>query len=356
MSYLLAGDIGGTKTILRLVRVRRRRSASRLQVEAEERYASADYPDLVPLVRAFLAQAGIGAEMAIEAACFAVAGPVVDDRCRVTNLPWVLEADRLEAELRIPRVRLVNDFAAVAWGVPELVPEDLKTLQAVEPDPQAPIGVVGAGTGLGQAFLIPVDDGFRVYPTEGGHSDFAPRNLREFELAGYLREVSQIPRVSVERVVSGTGIRSIYEFLRSRDPAAEGEELRRIYALYEEQIGRRRKTVDLAAEVSKAAVEGSDPLAVKTMDLFVEAYGAEAGNLALKLLPYGGLYVAGGVGAKIVPLLESGRFLEAFREKGRMRPLMEKVPLHLILNPKVGLLGAARRAAELAGVKRGGGA
>ncbi|MDX1501561.1 MAG: glucokinase [Thermoanaerobaculia bacterium] len=352
MESLLAGDIGGTKTILRLV-ARSSDRVARPAVVGERRYASADFSDLVPMVRSFLESVGDG-RGAPAAACFAVAGPVVEGVCRVTNLPWVLAEERLAAELGMPRVRLINDFVAVAWGVPGLEPADLVTLQTGEHDPAAPVGVIGAGTGLGEAFLVPVDGGFHVFPTEGGHTDFAPRSQREFELASYLREVSQIPRVSVERVVSGTGIRSIYEFLRSRDPSAEGAELKRIYAAYEEEIGRRPKTVDLAAEVSRAALEGSDALAVKTMDLFVDAYGAEAGNLALKLLPYGGVYVAGGVVGKIVPLLRAGRFLEAFREKGRMRPLMERIPLHLVTNPKVGLLGAARCAALLPAVREGG--
>lgn len=343
MSDLLAGDIGGTKTILRLLAGR--------QVVLERRYASAEYADLAPIVLDFLqaAAAEQGAAPSVRAACFAIAGPVDDEACRVTNLPWVLHEARLEAELRIPNVRLINDFAAVGFGIPALEPGDLRTLQEGDPDPAAPIAVLGAGTGLGQGFLLPANGGHKVFPSEGGHADFAPRSAREFRLLSYLREAHGLTRVSVERVVSGSGIVSIYEFLRRSAPDRESPAMAATYARYLKELGRDDKTIDLAAEISKAAMAGKDFLSQETMDLFVSAYGAEAGNLALKLLPYGGLYVAGGITGKILPLLERGVFLEALREKGRMRPLVEKVPVHLVINPRVGLLGAARHAATLAG-------
>jgi len=352
MTTLLAGDIGGTKTILRWIDSVPGREDRRLphqEVLAERRYSSREFSDLVPMVRRFFAsvvEEG-GEEPRPEAACFGIAGPVVGNDSELTNLAWSLQGARLERELDVARVRLINDFAAVGYGALALGTDELHVLQEGEADPAAPIAVLGAGTGLGEGFVIPDDEGFRAFATEGGHTDFAPRSALEFQLLSYLQEAHHLTHVSVERVVSGMGIATIYEFLRDRDPERESPELSEVFRCWKTELGREKKSVDLAAEVSRAAIERRDPLAHEAMRLFVEAYGAEAGNLALKVLPYGGLYVAGGIAPKILPLLDDGGFLEAFRAKGRMRPLLERMPVHVVLEPKVGLRGAALRAAQL---------
>jgi len=236
----------------------------------------------------------------------------------------------------------------VGYGVLGLAPADLYCLQDVPKDPQGAIAVLGAGTGLGQGYLIPQSSGkYRVFPSEGSHADFAPRSDLEFQLITYLKERHQLERISTERVVSGIGIASIYEFLRDQDPTQESAKLTEIYKIWQQEVGKSKKTVDLAAAVSQAALAGNDYLAGQALKLFVEAYGAEAGNLSLKLLPYGGLYVAGGIAPKILPLLQNGNFMKAFHDKGRMRTLMEKFPVYIVLNAKVGLIGAAICAAQL---------
>jgi glucokinase len=346
MTLLLAGDIGGTKTILRLVEESPEASWHTLY---EALYPSRDFPDLVPIVEQFLSAAGqqLNTTPRPEKACFAIAGPVVNDTSTLTNLSWVLEARRLEEELSIAKIRLINDFAAVGYGILGLETKDLHTLQEATPQPDAPIAIIGAGTGLGEGFLIQQAVGYQVFGTEGGHADFAPRNELEFHLLLYLRDKYDIQRISVERVVSGQGIVAIYQFLRDREFAPESPEIEQIMRTWEKETGRSEKSVDPAAAIAKAALEQSDRLCEQTLQMFVEAYGAEAGNLALKLLPYGGLYVAGGIAAKILPLMKEGSFLRAFGQKGRVSPLLEKVPVHLVLNPQVGLIGAAIAASRI---------
>ncbi|NEP80891.1 MAG: glucokinase [Okeania sp. SIO3B3] len=351
MTLLLAGDIGGTKTILQLVEAKREESKAAVELQNlyENRYSSHDFPDLVPIVQKFLAEANekLGEQFQPEKACFAIAGPVVNNTVKLTNLPWMLDAKLLENELGVSQVSLINDFEAVGYGILGLTDNDLETLQIGEPHGDTPIAVIGAGTGLGECFLIRGAGTVRVYPTEGGHTDFAPRSELEFDLLNYLLAKHNIDRVSVERVVSGMGIVSIYQFLRDRQSAAESPEIAEVLRKWETEIGSSEITVDPGAVIGKAALESSDRLCEKTLELFVGAYGAEAGNLALKLLPYSGLYIAGGIAAKIMPLMKSGIFMEAFHHKGRMRPLLEKVPVHIVLNPKVGLIGAAIRASNL---------
>lgn len=332
----LAGDIGGTKTILRLVRTSE--STSQLETLAENQYSSQEFPDLVPMVRQFLQ--GVDAATP-DTACFGIAGPVVDDTAQLTNLNWFLDARRLETELEIDRVSLINDFAAVGYGVLGLEPSYIQTLQPGKPKSSAPMAVIGAGTGLGQCFLIPQGSTYQVFSTEGGHSDFAPRSQWEFQLMEYILETKELERVSVERVVSGLGITTIYQFFRDLQIAEESPDIARVVQAWESREETPEIEVNPAGEISKAAMEKSDRLSEETMRLFVQAYGAEVGNFALKTLPLGGMYVAGGIAAKILPLLESERFLESFLNKGRMKPLLESIPLHVVLNPKVGLMGAA---------------
>jgi len=350
MAILLAGDIGGTKTILRLAEMadfdlkNQAATAAQLKTLHEATFPSQDFPDLTPIVRQFLSQCPEVPEIA--AACFGIAGPVVDNTCELTNISWSLQGSRLEQELNIPKVNLINDFAAIGYSVLGLGPDDLHTLQDCDPHLEAPIAVLGAGTGLGEGFLIPQNGRYQVFASEGGHADFAPRNELEFQLLNYLRQRHQIQRVSIERVVSGQGIISIYEFLRDRQTAPESAHLVEVFQTWRHELGQDEKTIDPAAEISKAALAGEDYLCEKTMELFVSAYGAEAGNLALKLLPYGGLYVAGGIAAKILPLLKTGLFLRSFLNKGRITPLLEQIPVHIVLNPQVGLLGSLLYAAQ----------
>jgi glucokinase len=345
MAQLLAGDIGGTKTILRLVS----KDSSALEPIYEERYDSPSFTDLVPMVRQFFAtvEKQMGNAPRPEAACFAIAGPVVDNTSQLTNLSWVLDGERLERELAIAHVSLINDFAAVGYGVLGLGKDDLHPLQWVAPQPEAPIAVIGAGTGLGQGFLIPANGEYQVFATEGGHTDFAPRSELEFQLLKYLLDKHNINRVSVERVVSGQGIVAVYQFLRDRQMGQESPEVAEKIRTWEREAGISEKTVDPAAVIAQAAAAGSDPLSEQAMQIFVTAYGAEAGNLALKLLPYGGLYIAGGIAAKNLPLMTSGKFMQAFADKGRVSSLLENVPIHVVLNSQVGLIGAAIRAARL---------
>jgi glucokinase len=350
MTQLLAGDTGGTKTILLLAEAFKTETGStKLKTLYEERFVSAEFPDLVPLVRQFLSSAALklGITPAPEKACFSIAGPVVNNTCTLTNLSWFLDGERLERDLEIPHVQLINDFAAVGYGVVGLEAADVQMLQAGEPQPDAPIAVIGAGTGLGQGFLIRQGNQYRVFGTEGGHTDFAPRSELEFQLLKYLRDKLSLSRISVERVVSGMGIVAIYQFLRDRQAIKETTAVAEAIRTWEREAGLPEKSVDPAAVIAGAAAEQQDPLSKKTMELFVELYGAEAGNLALKLLPYGGLYIAGGVAAKNLPLMQSGIFIQAMLDKGRMRPLMERIPVYLVLNQKVGLLGAALCALRL---------
>jgi glucokinase len=345
MTLLLAGDIGGTKTILRLVQ----KSGESLQNLYENRYSSRDYTDLVPMVQQFFAEASdrLGEKPLPQKACFAIAGPVVNNSVKLTNLTWWLEAHRLEAELGIASISLINDFAAVGYGVLGLGDPDSICLQPGKPQPEAPIAIIGAGTGLGQGFLIKHGHIYQVFSSEGGHVDYAPRSELEFQLLMYLLDKHDIQRVSVERVVSGLGIVAIYQFLRDRLSMGESPEIAEVVKAWEHQTGRTEKTADPGAAIATAALEKRDRLSEQTMQIFIEAYGAEAGNLALKLLPYGGLYIAGGIAAKILPLMQDGTFMRSFTSKGRMRALLEDVPVHIILNSDVGLIGAAIAAARL---------
>ena len=341
MTLLLAGDTGGTKTILRLVEVS---PNSELHTISEERYPSQDFPDLVPMVKQFIADSGTPTP---KKACFAIAGPVTNNTAKLTNLAWLLDGERLQEDLGIEHVSLINDFAAVGYGILGLKPEDLYTLQAGKPNPEAPIGIIGAGTGLGQGFLIKQGDTYQVFASEGGHSDFAPRTELEFQLLKYLTDKHDIQRVSVERVVSGLGIVAIYQFLRDRKMQRESPDIAQVIRSWEEQAGQKEKSVDPGAVLGTAALEKRDRISEQTMQIFVEAYGAEAGNLALKLLPYGGLYIAGGIAPKILPLLQEDSFLLNFTQKGRMRSILTQIPVNIILNSQVGLIGAAISAARL---------
>ncbi len=351
MAQLLSGDIGGTKTILRLSQVKnedvQRYASHEVHIETlyQDRFHSANYPEFVPMIEEFLAAAGktVGA-VKPKTACFAIAGPVVNNTSQLTNLSWFLRGEFLTGAIGIDHVQLINDFEAIGYGVLGLKPEDIYELQAGKPDRNSPMAVLGAGTGLGQGFLLPTGDEYAVFPSEGGHVDFAPQSELEFQLRKYLIDKHGISRVSEERVVSGMGIISIYQFLRDRQYASESHEIGQIMDIWERRAGQRSELEDPAATISKAATEKTDLLSQKTMEIFIRAYGSEAGNISLKFLPRGGLYIAGGVTAKNLPLITGGEFMSAFTNKGRVSPLLDEVPVRVVLNQHVGLIGATIKA------------
>lgn len=323
---VLAGDIGGTNARLAVVEV----AGGRAVVRRQQTYPSAQYPGLAPIVRAFCAEVGTRPARA----CIGMACPVVEDECRATNLPWTVDARALAADAGIPRVAVINDFRAVGYGLAFLDPADLMTLQCGEPKERAPIALIGAGTGLGEAFLLWCGDRYEVFSSEGGHEDFAPRDEREAGLARFLQQ--QYGHASRERVVSGPGIVQAYRYLTTAGVAPEQPAVR---AELERE--------DPAAVITRHALAGTDPLCQLALDLFINAFGAQAGNLALTLLARGGVYLAGGIAPRIVPKLGAGGFLRAFRDKGRMSDFLTQVPVYVITNPQVGLLGAAAVAARL---------
>jgi glucokinase len=341
MTYLLAGDLGGTKTLLRLVQIE-----SPDQSVFEYLYNSQAYSGLMAIAQEFLAAARtkLGSKIQVQAACLAIAGAVVDRASYLPNLDWQITADELERELKIPHVELINDFAAIGYGISQLPAKDLQVIQVGQFKQNAPQAVIGAGTGLGEGILIHNGRDYQVIPTEGGHSDFAARSLQEFEFGQYLCRQQQIDRISNDRVISGRGIVAIYQYLRDTSNLPEHPELASLVKLWESQT---EPAADPAALISTLAIAKTDPLAIATMQMFVTAYGAEAGNLALKILPYGGLYIAGGIAAKNLPLLTDGDFVTAFNDKGRVSELLSKIPIFVILNPQVGLIGAAAQAAKL---------
>jgi glucokinase len=317
---VLAGDIGGTNTRLCLVETDGKNESTL----REEIYPSGN-EGLVPLVRQFL-----GDESNVYKACFALAGPVLNNKCKITNLPWPeLDAAQLEEELNIAKVSLINDFVAIGYNIVLEKNKSLVTLQEGEFLPDAPIAIIGAGTGLGKAFAVPEGDSYRVFPTEGGHESFAPDSLLAEELLAYLRADG---KVDVERVVSGPGIVDIFCFLRDRKFASE-------------DAGDFLSQSDPGAAIAKGAAAGHF-LCQQTMAIFVEAFGAAAGDMAVSFLPFGGLYIAGGIAAQNIELMRNGSFIKVFTDKARVNPvLLEKVPVHIVLNTLEGLRGAVKYAA-----------
>jgi glucokinase len=320
---LLAGDIGGTKTNLAIFSS----EAGPRAPLVEATFPSADYASLEALVREFLSLV----DLKVERASFGVAGPVVGGQATVTNLPWVIQETQLEEALNLSPVRLLNDLEAIANGVPVLEPSDLHTLNEGQPAPGGAIAVIAPGTGLGEAFLTWDGSRYRAHASEGGHASFAPMDSLEVELLCYLQR--RFDHVSCERVCSGIGLPNIYAFLRDTGYAEEPDWLAEELAAAD----------DLTPLIVKGALDDESPceLCIATLNTFVSTLGAEAGNLALKALTTGGVYLGGGIPPRILPALEQDRFMEAFRRKGRMSDLLARMPVHVILNPKVALLGAA---------------
>lgn len=320
----LAGDIGGTKTLLRLFEAGG-------GVLAERRFDSAAYASLNQVVAAFLSDFPY---LSLAAACFGVAGPVEGGRANITNLSWQIDEASIAAEFRIPQVRLVNDFQAVAYGIEALENRDMATLQTGVPQEGGVRAVIGAGTGLGEGFMVWQGGHYEAFPSEGSHADFAPTDALQVELLRHL--AAHYGHVSYERLLSGPGLVNIFEFLC--DSLGQQATAALQSAM---QAG------DPAAAISDCALRGEDRLAVSALDLFARIYGAEAGNLALKVLARGGVYIAGGIAPHIMGKLEDSEFLRAFADKGRFAGLLGEIPVHVVLNHKVGLLGAARMAERI---------
>ena len=318
---LLVGDIGGTKTNLVIFSPER----GLREPLAEGTFPSARYPSLEALVSDFLA----GVDVEVERASFGVAGPVVGGRSTITNLPWIMDEVQLREALHLSSVRLVNDLAAIAHAVPFLEPSDLHTLNAGQPITGGAIAVIAPGTGLGEGFLAWDGTRYRVSPSEGGHTDFGPTDALQIELLRYLQ--GRFGHVSYERICSGLGLPNIYAFLKDSGYAEEPA------WLTERLVG----VKDPNPVIVKAALAGESELCVATLDTFVSILGAEAGNMTLKVLATGGVYLGGGIPPRILPALQEGRFMRAFVRKGRFAELLTRVPVYVILHPKVALLGAA---------------
>lgn len=307
---LLAGDLGGTKTLLALARA----DADGIHILHEQRFASGDYGSFEDLLNAFLEPLDIPAS----AACFGLAGPTDGHTAQLTYLPWHLDGAALARRFRLGKLSLINDFVAAAHGIDQLQPGQLRLVQPGQPREHAPRLVIGAGTGLGVAGLLWQDGRYQPVPGEGGHGGFAPQNAQQMELWRHL--FARSGRVTAEDVLCGEGIRQLYVFLggESKSPASIGE----------------------------AAINGRDPRATQALDLWLALYGAFAGDQALNWLPHGGIYIAGGLASKLMPHLRLKPFIEAFRAKREHRSLVETFPIHLVLEERLGLLGALANARQ----------
>jgi glucokinase len=321
---ILAGDVGGTKTLLAVF------DTAAMTIVRETTLPSRELESLESAVEAFL----LGApRIRVEGGCVGVAGPVMDGRCVATNLPWVVDERHIAAAAGAP-VKLINDLEAAAHGILTLPADKFLVLQAGTPKPGGNVALIAAGTGLGQALVVREGPGYRVVPSEGGHASFAPADELQVDLLRSLR--AEFGHVSWERLLSGPGLANIYHFLQARAGHAAPDWLRA-----------RLQREDPGAVIGEVALAGRDPVCVEALDLFVSIYGAQAGNFALETLALGGLVVGGGIAPKIKTKLADGRFMTAFRAKGRMEPMLASMPVKVTLEARAGLLGAAHVAAGL---------
>jgi len=318
---ILAGDIGGTHARLAYFDVLN----GHFNLVSASVFPSREYGGLDQIVAKFVGASDLHPQIA----CFGVAGPVRDGRIEASNLPWVVDAKRLTDELRIKSALLINDLEANAWGIPALDPKDLVSLNRVSGNPVGNQAVISAGTGLGEAGMYWDGSQHHVFACEGGHEDLAPNNELEIELLRYLR--GRFGHVSYERVVSGPGLVNVFHFLRDTGRGTEPK-----------WLTDEMQTSDPGAAISRAALEGKCALCEQAIDLFVSIYGAEAGNLALKIMATGGVYLGGGIAPKLLPKLSGPLFMKSFLGKGRMQSLLEAIPVRVITNDGVALLGAAR--------------
>jgi glucokinase len=319
---ILAGEIGATGTRLAAFE----KEGSRLQLVVEKTYMSQEYSSLSDIIAAFISAEGIAAH----SACFGVAGPVRRGRSKISNLPWVIDSRDLARQLKLDSVGMINDLEAYAYGIDGLDSKDFVTLNAGSEDAEGNRAVISARTGLGVAGLY--WDGYRHHPfaCEGGHSDFAPRNALEMELLAYLQK--KYGRISYERLLSGPGIKNIYDFLRDAHKADEPQWLK-------DQIA---AAPDPPAVISQLAQEGKAAICDQTLSIFVSIYGAETGNCALNFLSTGGIFIGGSVAAKNVSRMKDPIFMESFLDKGRMVDLLKEIPVTIVLNDDSGIIGAAR--------------
>lgn len=320
---ILAGDIGGTNARLALFGV----GQNGFQLVSVSIFPSRDYKSLDEIVQKFVETV----DARPEKACFGVAGPVRNGRVETSNLPWVIESQKLADELKIGKALLINDLEANAWGIAALDPSDIVTLSHGKGGTGG-VGnrcVIAAGTGLGEAGMFWDGKEHQIFACEGGHTEFGPRNELEIDLLRYLQ--GRYGHVSYERIVSGPGLVNVFEFLRDTGRGKQPD------WMIEEMAHS-----DPAAVISRAGMDNRCPLSVQALDLFVAIYGAEAGNLALKIMANGGVFVSGGIAPKIISKIAGPLFMDSFRDKGRMRPVVEAMPIHVITNDKVALLGAAR--------------
>lgn len=346
---ILAGDIGGTKTNLALYDW----TNERVDPIRLESFHSADYTSLEDILSEFLSppappvavgsdQSNVSekqgpqttSETRVTAACFGIAGPVIDNHCETTNLPWVVDGLTIADRFAVSRVQLLNDLEATAYGILWLRPDELEVLNAGNPPKKRQaVALIAAGTGLGEAILFWDGKSYRPMPSEGGHADFGPNNDQEIDLLRYLR--SQYLHVSYERILSGPGLHAIYEFLRDtrkNEPTWLMEKI---------------KAGNPAAEIAQAGLQGQAEIAKQAIELFASIYGAEAGNLALKALSLDGVYVGGGIAPKLITKLKDGTFMKGFLNKGRYKKLLSKMPVKVIMNQQTALLGAASVASAL---------
>lgn len=320
---LLVGDIGGTKTDVAVVSS----TSGARAFAARRRFRSADHSSLVAIAREFIAQL----DTPVTHACFDVAGPVLDGRAHLTNLPWEVSAQALRQALGLEDAWVINDLVAVAHAIPLLEPGDLHPLNAGTRIEGGAMAVIAPGTGLGEAFLVWDGTAYRCYPSEGGHADFAPTTPQQVDLLRYLQQ--RFEHVSYERVCSGQGIPDLYDFLRDSRYASESSEFAAQLAVAEDRT---------PLIVDKAMRDGTpDALCAAALEAFIAILGAEAGNLALKVLATGGVFVGGGIAPRIVPMLGDGRFVAAFRRKGRFAGLLARIPVHVITAEGAALIGAA---------------
>lgn len=317
---ILAGDVGGTNTRLALFGL----TGEQVKEEVSEVYPSGEYESLDSIVRKFIKTH----DQPLKYACFGVAGPVIGGRCETPNLAWVIDGNRLANTLNLKTVELINDLEANAYGISVLGEEDFVVLNEGVYDPAGNAALIAAGTGLGEAGLYRDGRKYRPFPTEGGHADFAPRSDLEIELLRFL--LGKYDRVSYERVVSGPGLHNIYTFLLETGRGSQPPWLAEMMSVD-----------DPPAVISQAAIDGRSELCQMALDMFVSLYGSEAGNLALKFKATGGVFVGGGIAPKIISRLKEPDFMEAFVAKGRMRSLLEPIPVQVILNDQTALLGAA---------------
>lgn len=315
---ILAGDVGGTKVVLALFEDVTSRKKLKIQ-----KFASKDFENFQDIVKTFLPN-----DLKVDCACFGIAGPIQKNTCHATNLPWVIDGKKMEKTLDIPNVRLINDLEANAWGVFSLSDEEFYILNPGV-QKKGNRALISAGTGLGEAGFY--YDGKNHFPfaSEGGHAGFAPEDEEEVKLWRYFKK--KFGHASFERFLSGHGIEQIYRFLVENEGAVELQE-----------VQERMRTEDPAQVISESALEKKCPLCIKTLDRFVSIYGGEAGNLALKFLALGGLYVGGGIAPKILEILKNGNFMRSFVNKGRFKSLLSEIEVKVILNPETALLGAAR--------------